>query len=75
MAHHPQTHSTRHGVPNPIHVQKFLGGIDYPAGKEDIVNKAKKGGADKETVDALERIPDQEYKSPAAVSKALGQLD
>lgn len=75
MAHQQSHTGSRHGVPNPIHVQKFLGGIDYPAGKEDIVNRAKAGGADKEVMDALDRIPDQEYSSPAAVSRALGQLD
>jgi hypothetical protein len=75
MAHQQSHPGSRHGIPNPIHVQKFLGGIDYPAGKEDIVSKAKQKGADEEVVDALERIPDQEYSSPAAISRALGQLD
>lgn len=75
MAHQHSHAGTRHGIPNPIHVQKFLGGIDYPAGKDDIVNRAKQEGADEEVMDALGRIPDQEYSSPAAVSRALGQLD
>lgn len=75
MAHHQSHTGSRHGHPNPVHVQKFLGGIDYPAAKDAIVSRAKQGGADAEVMDALERIPDQEYKSPAAVSKALGQLD
>ncbi|MBS1191471.1 MAG: hypothetical protein H6R10_3263 [Rhodocyclaceae bacterium] len=61
-------------TPNPVQVQKYLGGIDYPAGKEDIVKRAHAEGADKTVMDALERIPDQEYSSPTAVSKALGQL-
>lgn len=67
--------ASQHRVPNPIQVQKFLGGIDYPAGKKDIVERAKSEGADKDVLDALGRIPDQEYSSPAAISKALGQLD
>jgi hypothetical protein len=73
---HQQSHSgSRHGIPNPVHVQKFLGGIEYPAGKEDIVKRARAGGADEEVINALGRIPDQQYSSPAAISRALGQLD
>jgi hypothetical protein len=58
-------------TPNPIQVQKFLGGIDYPASKDTIVQSAKKHGADKGVLDALERIPDREYDSPPAISKAI----
>ncbi|MGE5491064.1 MAG: DUF2795 domain-containing protein [Actinomycetota bacterium] len=75
MAQQQSHGGSRHGIPNPVHVQKFLGGIDYPAAKEDIVKRAQQGGADQEVMDALGRIPDQEYSSPAAVSRALGQLD
>lgn len=73
-----QQHShpgSRHGIPNPIHVQKFLGGIDYPTDKEHVVSRAKAQGADEEVINALDRIPDQKYSSPAAISRALGQLD
>lgn len=58
-------------TPNPIQVQKFLGGIDYPASKEDIVRTAKESGADENVLDALEGIPDREYDGPTAVSEAV----
>jgi hypothetical protein len=58
-------------TPNPIHVQKFLGGIDYPASKDTVLETAKKHGADKEVLAALERIPDREYDAPPAISKAI----
>jgi hypothetical protein len=57
--------------PNPIQIQKFLSGIDYPASKETIVETAKKEGADQGVLDALGRIPDGEYDAPTAVSKAV----
>lgn len=60
--------------PNPIQIQKFLGGLDYPVSKQDILDKAKQEGADKKVMDALEQIPEQEYKSPVAVSRAVGQI-
>lgn len=58
-------------TPNPIQVQKFLGGIDYPASKEDIVRTAKDAGADENVLNALEGIPDREYDGPTAVSEAV----
>lgn len=65
--------SERH-APNPIQLQKFLGGLDYPAGKQDIIEKAKKHGADENTMDVLEKIPDQEYSSPVAISREVGKM-
>lgn len=67
--------SQRQGAPNPIQVQKFLGGLDYPVNKQDIIAKAKQEGADRNVLDALERIPEQEYASPIAISREVGKLD
>lgn len=61
-------------TPNPIQLQKFLGGLDYPAGKAAIVDKARQEGADQAVLDTLERLPEREYESPVAVSRAVGQL-
>ncbi|QGU26716.1 DUF2795 domain-containing protein [Microbacterium oryzae] len=62
-------------TPNPIQVQKFLGGIDYPASKEDIVASARKSGADDNVLQALEAIPDGEYDAPTAVSSAIADAN
>jgi len=56
---------------SPIDIQKALSGIDYPATKEDVVSHAESQGGDAEVLDALKGIDDQEYDSPAAVSKAV----
>jgi hypothetical protein len=58
-------------TPNPIQIQKFLGGVDYPATKETLLSRAKDSGADKNVLDALENIPDKEYDGPTAVSSAV----
>jgi hypothetical protein len=58
-------------APNPIEIQKFLGGIDYPAGKETLISRARESGADSNVLDALQNIPDKEYESPTAVSSAV----
>ncbi len=59
---------------NPIQVQKFLGGVDYPASKEDLVQAAEQHGADENVRAMLEQLPDEEYETPADVSQAMGQL-
>lgn len=61
---------------NPISVQKYLKGMDYPASKDELVDHAEEQGADKEVLDLLEQLPDdEEYETPADVSKAIGQIE
>ena len=55
-----------------IDVQKALKGASYPADKASLLDTAKGNGADDEVLDALERLPEQEYGSPAEVSKGVG---
>jgi hypothetical protein len=59
--------------PNPIQVQKFLGGMDYPASKDQIVSKAEESGADDNVLEALRGIPDKQYDAPTAISAELGR--
>lgn len=60
---------------NPIQVQKFLKGLDYPASKQDVLQKAEQEGADDDVRSTLEQLPDEEFQTPADVSKAIGQID
>lgn len=61
------------GIVNPIQVQKFLAGMDYPASRDDIVSHAKQHGADKDVLQTLEHLHDKHFQTPADVSKAIGQ--
>jgi hypothetical protein len=54
-----------------IAVQKALGGMSYPARKEQLVRHAQEHGADKEALDALNGLPDKEYDGPNEVSAAV----
>ncbi len=56
---------------NPIQVQKALGGMNYPARKQDIVEHAREKGADENVMSALEQIPDREYDGPSGVQKEI----
>jgi hypothetical protein len=59
--------------PNPIEMQKYLGGVDYPAHRDDLVRHAEDKGADQEVLEGLKKIPDREYDGPNAVSQEFSR--
>lgn len=59
---------------NPIQIQKFLKGVDYPATKEALIENAKNMGADENVCSSLEQLPDEDFQTPADVSQAFGKL-
>lgn len=60
---------------NPIQVEKYLKGVDYPANKSALLQKAEQNGADENIREALQKLPEQTYKSPTEISKAIGAID
>ncbi len=44
----------------PFRIQKFLGGLRYPARKDQVLG-------------ALHTLPDRAYESPISVSRQIGQ--
>jgi hypothetical protein len=56
--------------PNPIQMQKFLGGVDYPATRDELVEHARSSGADDAVLDQLKALPDRAFDGPNAVSQA-----
>ncbi|HKU29961.1 DUF2795 domain-containing protein [Arthrobacter sp. NyZ413] len=63
--------SVMNEAPNPIQIQKFLGGIDYPTNRETLIARAKASGADENAIAALQNLPDKEYGGPTDVSEAI----
>ncbi|WP_028239507.1 DUF2795 domain-containing protein [Stutzerimonas azotifigens] len=63
------------GGKSPANVTHHLKGIDFPAGREDLVEHARKNDADQEVLDVLEQMPDEKYGSMAAVMKGLGEVE
>lgn len=59
----------------PASVQKYLGGLDYPADKQDIIKHAQDQAAPPEVISALEQLRDSQFDSPAEISKAIEQID
>lgn len=60
---------------NPIQLQKHLKGVNYPASKQDLMGAAEENGAEDDVRSMLDQLPDEEYGTPADVSKALGEFN
>jgi hypothetical protein len=56
---------------NPIELQKYLKGADYPAGKDDLVRLAESNGAGGDVVEALRGMDGDTFDSPADVMKGV----
>ena len=54
-----------------IEVQKALGGISYPASKDNLVKHAQDHGGSEDIIEALRSLPDKEYDGPNEVSAAV----
>lgn len=60
---------------SPAQIQERLGGIDYPASKQDLIEHARKGGKDDEVVQVLNKLKDKVYNSPVDVTKEIGKVE
>ena len=54
-------------------IQKYLGGLHYPARKPQIVERARTLGADAHVMRALLGLPDRVYESPIVLSCEVGR--
>lgn len=59
---------------NPVQLQKYLGGLDYPVSREDLIRRAQEQGADNNVMQTLRSLPMDWFNSPNDVSEAVGEL-
>jgi uncharacterized protein DUF2795 len=60
---------------SPANIAKYLGGIDFSADKDDIVEHAEEQNADDEVLSVLQRIPDKQYGNMADLMKGVGAVE
>ncbi|MCC6312948.1 MAG: DUF2795 domain-containing protein [Thermomicrobiales bacterium] len=60
---------------NPIQIEKFLKGVNYPATKQDLVRAAEKNGGNEDVKRTLEKMPGHTFDSPKDVSEAIGKIE
>ncbi len=59
---------------NPLQVKKLLSGMDYPTKRDQIVSHAKTEGADNNVLGLLNKLPNENYRTPADISRAISDL-
>ena len=59
------------GLADFVKVYKFLGGIRYPATKQQLVDQARSNQADEEALDSLRCMPEREYSGLDEVSRVI----
>lgn len=55
-------------------LQDSLRGLEYPAGKEDLINHAREHNASGDVIATLERFSERTYRSAADVSVEFGRV-
>ncbi len=55
-------------------VQKALKNVQFPASKQDLIRAAQQNNVPAPIVDKLRSMPDNQYKGPQDVMKAVQQL-
>lgn len=63
------------GGHSPSNIAKYLKGIDFPAGKDDLVEHAREQDADEEVIEILSQMPERDYKTMADVMKGVGEVE
>jgi hypothetical protein len=51
-------------------VLRYLSGLDYPAGKDDVVREAEREGAPPDVLRALRALPPVDYANGAEVARS-----
>jgi hypothetical protein len=55
-------------------LQVYLKGMDYPAGRQDLITHARKNDAPESVITALERFSERTYRSAADASTEFGKV-
>ena len=58
-------------APNPIQMQKYLYGVDYPASRDDLLSAAEGNGAEDDVLETLRGLKEDSFDGPTAVSSAV----
>jgi hypothetical protein len=59
----------------PAHLARFLKGLNFPAGQQDLFESAKQNSADQGVLDALAKMPQRQYESIAEVMEFYRKME
>lgn len=63
------------GGHSPANIAHHLGGMDFPAGKQDLINHAKGKNAGQDVMEIVKEMPDREFGSMADVMKGVRKVE
>ncbi|NIC03927.1 DUF2795 domain-containing protein [Billgrantia bachuensis] len=63
------------GGRSPANITHHLQGVDFPAGRDDLVAQAQANGAEEEVMEVIRQLPNQKYESMADVTKGVGEVE
>jgi len=55
-------------------VQEILKSVNFPASKQDIINKAKEKGVDNNIISMLGKLTDKQFPSPTDVMDEVSKI-
>lgn len=56
-------------------MERYLGGMHYPAEKEKLVKNAQGKGAPNDVMDLIGKLPEKTYNSPIDITKEIGKIE
>jgi ribose 1,5-bisphosphokinase PhnN len=60
---------------SPIAVAHCLMGLSFPAGRDQLVQQARKRNANREVIELLQRLPNRRYDRMADIERAVIQME
>ncbi len=63
------------GGHSPSNILHHLKGVDFPAGKKELLEQAQKNNAEGDILDILRQMPEGEYHTMADVLKGVGKVE
>ena len=63
-----------HGAVSAAEVEKYIGGIDFPCDKNQLVNHARQKGAPQEVMDLMNQFPEKQYGSAVGVARGISDV-
>ncbi len=67
--------SDKSGHVSPAIVEKFLGGMHYPAERNKLIDNARNKDAPDNVMALLNKLPNKTYTSPIDITKEIGKID
>lgn len=62
------------GKANPIAVERYLKGVDYPTSKKELIKQAKQNKAPSDVMHVLDQLGEKKYSSPIDISKEVKKI-